>query len=119
MDIYKDDFCGYSIYYKYYKREWKPNGYFAKNGSKIFECGGITIFPTINELYSKIREAEDIKDYEYTDPYNIALKWHNNEENKGNDKYELVGLLLNQYYYGFQAKRELESVLSEIGLYKC
>lgn len=119
MDFYKDDFCGYSIYYKSYKRQWKPNGYFAKKGSDVFEYDGTTIFPTINELYSKIREVCGVTDYEYTDPYNIALKWYEDEENKENEKYELVGLLLNQYYYGLQAKKDLELVLSEMGLYKC
>lgn len=118
MDYYKEEFAGYLIYYRYYKRTYRKSGYFAKKGGVLFEFDGESIFPTKNELYAKIREKEGYKDNRYTDPYNIALKWHEDKKNKTNENYEVIGLLLNQYYYGLDAQKELKIKLMEIGLYK-
>ena len=118
MDYYKEDFAGYSIYYRHYKRQYKKSGYFAKKGCVLFEFDGENIFPTKSELYAKMRDKEGCGDNIYTDPYNIALKWCKEDKNKTNENYEVIRLLLNQYYYGLDAQKELKMKLMEIGLYK-
>lgn len=47
--------------------------------------------------------------------YNAALIWTRKSGNR-HEKYEEVNRLLNQYYYGLAAKRELESLLDEMGV---
>jgi len=51
----------------------------------------------------------------YTDPYNIALQWLKSAD-KNSDYYERIDLLLNQYYYGIQAQKELRCLLIEMNL---
>lgn len=51
----------------------------------------------------------------YTDPYNIALQWLKSAD-KNSDYYERIDLLLNQYYYGIQAQKELKDLLIEMNL---
>lgn len=118
MDYYKEDFAGYSIYYRHYKRQYKKSGYCAKKGCVLFEFDGESIFPTKNELCAKIRDKEGHWHNRYTDPYNIALKWCEEDKNKTNENYEVIRLLLDQYCYGLDAQKELKMKLMEIGLYK-
>lgn len=51
----------------------------------------------------------------YTDPYNIALQWIKTAD-KNSDYYKRIDLLLGQYYYGIQAKKELRYLLIEMNL---
>ena len=51
----------------------------------------------------------------YTDPYNIALQWLKTAD-RNSDDYKRIDILLNQYYYGIQAKKELRDLLIEMNL---
>ena len=119
MDIFKDTFLGYSIYLKTYKRQWKQQGYYVKDRlGNVCEFDGQTYFNNKNELYAKLREREGYKQHIFTDPYNIALEWNKDENNKSHKDYEEIGLLIGQYYYGIEAKKDLKRKLIEIGLIK-
>ena len=51
----------------------------------------------------------------YTDPYNIAIQWLKTAD-KNSDYYKRIDLLIGQYYYGIQAKKELRDLLIEMNL---
>ena len=120
MDIFKDTFLGYSIYLKSYKRRWKQQGYYAKNSlGHVCDFDGQTYFNNKNELYAKLREKVSYtQNNVYTDPYNIALHWYQDENNKTHKDYKEIELLLGQYYCGLEAKKDLKRKLFEIGLIK-
>ena len=49
------------------------------------------------------------------DAYNRAIKYlRDNKTINEDDNYKLMELLVNQYSYGLQAKRDLESLLSSM-----
>lgn len=51
----------------------------------------------------------------YSDPYNIAINWLKNA-NKDDEDYKAVDVLVGQYYYGIEAKRELKDKLISMNL---
>jgi hypothetical protein len=60
-------------------------------------------------------DADKQSNIVYTDPYNIALQWLKTA-NKNSDYYKRIDLLIGQYYYGIQAKKELRALLIEMNL---
>ena len=78
----------------------------------------------LNILHKDYKSLQEIIDYidadkqsniVYTDPYNIALQWLKTAD-KDSDYYKRIDLLLGQYYYGIQAKKELRNLLIEMNL---
>jgi hypothetical protein len=75
----------------------------------------------IHKDYKSLQEIIDYIDADkqsnvvYTDPYNIALQWLKTAD-KNSDYYKRIDLLLGQYYYGIQAKKELRNLLIEMNL---
>ena len=78
----------------------------------------------LNILHKDFNSLQEIIDYMntdkqsnivYTDPYNIALQWLKTAD-KNNDYYKTIDLLIGQYYYGIQAKKELSDLLIEMAL---
>jgi hypothetical protein len=75
----------------------------------------------IRKDYKSLQEIIDYIDADkqsnivYTDPYNIALQWLKTA-NKNSDYYKRIDLLIGQYYYGIQAKKELRALLIEMNL---
>lgn len=117
MDIFKDTFLGYYIHLKAYKRQWKQQGYYAKDSlGHVCDFGGQIYFNNKAELYAKLREKEGCAMHVYTDPYNVALHWYQDENNKNHKDYEEIGLLIGQYYCGIEAKKDLRNRLIEMGL---
>jgi len=66
----------------------------------------------IVNFFSKSEATEMI----YTDPYNIAIKWLRDHNNRYNEHFNEVNILLRQYYYGIEAKKELKNLLIEMKL---
>lgn len=85
------------------------------------------IAPIDNPLYiihKDYKSLQEIIDYinadkqsnvVYTDPYNIALQWLKTAD-KNSDYHKKIDLLIGQYYYGIQAKKELRDLLIEMNL---
>jgi hypothetical protein len=48
------------------------------------------------------------------DAYNVAVRWL--RENREDENYKKVSLLVGQYHYGFYVHRELEDCLESIGV---
>jgi hypothetical protein len=48
------------------------------------------------------------------DAYNVAIRWL--RENRNDENYKKVSLLVGQYHYGFYVHRELEDCLESIGV---
>ena len=78
----------------------------------------------INILHKDFKSLQEITDYidadkqsniVYTDPYNIALQWLKTAD-KNSDDYKKIDLIIRQYYYGIQAKKELRDLLIEMNL---
>lgn len=78
----------------------------------------------LNILHKDFNSLQEIIDYMntdkqsnivYTDPYNIALQWIKTAD-KNSDYYKRIELLIGQYYYGIQAKKELRNLLIEMKL---
>ncbi len=47
--------------------------------------------------------------------YNAGIRWLKSH-NKEDENYRLINCLVEQYYYGIEAKRELESVLDRLNV---
>jgi hypothetical protein len=60
-------------------------------------------------------DADKQSNIVYTDPYNIAIQWLKTAD-KNSDYYKRIDLLIGQYYYGIQAKKELRALLIEMNL---
>ena len=71
-------------------------------------------FKSLQEIINYI-DADKQSNIVYTDPYNIALQWFKTAD-KNNDYYKTIDLLIGQYYYGIQAKKELRNLLIEMNL---
>jgi hypothetical protein len=75
----------------------------------------------IHKDYKSLQEIIDYIDADkqsnivYTDPYNIAIQWIKTAD-KNSDYYKRIDLLIGQYYYGIQAKKELRDLLIEMNL---
>ena len=78
----------------------------------------------LNIRHKDFKSLQDIIDYinadkqsniVYTDPYNIALQWLKTAD-RNSDDYKRINLLIGQYYYGIQAKKELRNLLIEMNL---
>ena len=78
----------------------------------------------LNIRHKDFKSLQDIIDYinadkqsniVYTDPYNIALQWLKTAD-RNSDDYKQINLLIGQYYYGIQAKKELKDLLIEMNL---
>lgn len=78
----------------------------------------------LNIRHKDFKSLQDIIDYinadkqsniVYTDPYNIALQWLKTAD-RNSDDYKRNNLLIGQYYYGIQAKKELRDLLIEMNL---
>ena len=75
----------------------------------------------IRKDYKSLQEIIDYIDADkqsnivYTDPYNIAIQWLKSAD-KNSDYYKRIDLLIGQYYYGIQAKKELRDLLIEMNL---
>lgn len=78
----------------------------------------------LNIRHKDFKSLQDIIDYintdkqsniVYTDPYNIALQWLKTAD-RNSDDYKRINLLIGQYYYGIQAKKELRDLLIEMNL---
>ena len=78
----------------------------------------------LNIRHKDFKSLQDIIDYinadkqsniVYTDPYNIALQWLKTAD-RNSDDYKRINLLIGQYYYGIQAKKELRVLLIEMNL---
>lgn len=78
----------------------------------------------LNIRHKDFKSLQDIIDYinadkqsniVYTDPYNIALQWLKTAD-RNSDDYKRTNLLIGQYYYGIQAKKELRDLLIEMNL---
>ena len=78
----------------------------------------------LNIRHKDFKSLQDIIDYinadkqsniVYTDPYNIALQWLKTAD-RNSDDYKRINLLIGQYYYGIQAKKELIDLLIEMNL---
>ena len=72
-------------------------------------------FKSVQKIIDYINADKDKKKIVYTDPYNIALQWRKSA-NKNDDNYKKIDLLISQYYYGIQAKKELKNLLIEMNL---
>lgn len=74
-------------------------------------------FKSIEEVKEAVaKEGQTERNFKYTDPYNIAIQWLGKEENKSNENYKEINLLVNQYYYGIEPKKELKRKLISIGV---
>lgn len=71
-------------------------------------------FKSLQEIIDYI-DADKQSNIVYTDPYNIALQWLKTAD-KNSDDYKKINLLIGQYYYGIQAKKELRDLLIEMNL---
>jgi hypothetical protein len=71
-------------------------------------------YNSLQEIINYI-DADKQSNIVYTDPYNIALQWLKTA-NKNSDYYKRIDLLIGQYYYGIQAKKELRALLIEMNL---
>lgn len=71
-------------------------------------------FKSIDEIIEALKPMPSR--YNYTDPYNVAIQWLNKEENKNNENYKEIELLVRQYYYGISAKKELKNKLNSMGI---
>lgn len=79
----------------------------------------------LNILHKDFKSLQDIMDYitadkenkkiVYTDPYNIAIQWLKTAY-KNSDDYKMIKLLIEQYYYGTQAQKELKNLLIQMNL---
>ena len=78
----------------------------------------------MNILHKDFKSLQEIIDYidadkqsniVYTDPYNIALQWIKTAD-KNSEYYKRIDLLICQYYYGIQVKKELRDLLIEMNL---
>ena len=75
----------------------------------------------IRKDYKSLQEIIDYIDADkqsnvvYTDPYNISLQWIKTAD-KNSEYYKRIDLLICQYYYGIQAKKELRNLLIEMNL---
>ena len=75
----------------------------------------------IRKDYKSLQEIIDYIDADkqsnivYTDPYNIALQWLKTAD-RNSDDYKTINILIGQYYYGIQAKKELIDLLIEMNL---
>jgi hypothetical protein len=75
----------------------------------------------IHKDYNSLQEIIDYIDADkqsnivYTDPYNIALQWLKTAD-RNSVYYKRIDLLIGQYYYGIQAKKELRDLLIEMNL---
>ena len=71
-------------------------------------------FKSLQEIIDYI-DADKQSNIVYTDPYNIALQWLKTAD-RNSDDYKTINLLIGQYYYGIQAKKELRDLLIEMNL---
>ena len=72
-------------------------------------------FKSLQEVIDYINTYYKQSDIVYTDPYNIALQWIKTAD-RNSDDYKKINLLIGQYYYGIQAKKELRDLLIEMNL---
>ena len=72
-------------------------------------------FKSIEELREAITTTKSTREVISNDPYNTAIRWLR-ENDKENQYYQEINLLVNQYYYGIEPKRELENLLISIGV---
>ena len=70
-------------------------------------------FKSVNEIKNIINQTSP-SNVDYKDAYNIAIQWLRKEENKKNEAYETIQMLVGQYYYGMEPKRELKKKITEI-----
>ena len=63
-------------------------------------------------FFSKSEATEMV----YTDPYNIAIKWLRDDTNQSNEHFKEVSILLRQYCYGIEAKKDLKNLLIKMKL---
>ena len=61
-------------------------------------------FKSLQEVIDYI-DADKQSNIVYTDPYNIALQWIKTAD-RNSDDYKKIDLLISQYYYGIQPKKE-------------
>lgn len=71
-------------------------------------------FKSLQEVIDYI-DADKQSNIVYTDPYNIALQWLKTAD-RNSDDYKKINLLIGQYSYGIQAKKELRDLLIEMNL---
>ena len=83
-----------------------------------------TINDSLNIIHKDFKSLQEVIDYidahkqsniVYTDPYNIALQWLKTAD-RNSDDYKTINVLIGQYYYGIQAKKELIDLLIEMNL---
>ena len=72
-------------------------------------------FKSLQEIIDYINVDKENKKIIYTDPYNTAIQWLKTAD-KNSDDYKRINLLINQYYYGIQAQKELRNLLVEMKL---
>ena len=72
-------------------------------------------FKSLQDIIDYINEDKENRKIVYTDPYNIAIQWLKTVD-KNSDNYEKAEVLISQYYYGTQAKKELRNLLYEMNL---
>ncbi len=72
-------------------------------------------FKSLEDIMDYINEDKENRKIVHTDPYNIAIQWRKTAD-KNSDNYKKIEVLISQYYYGSQAKKELRNFLCEMNL---
>ena len=108
-----EKYCGYKIWHFPRKGIYRVSE--ANKPNVFIHLNTIKDFKSVDEIKDIINQAP--KSYvQYTDPYNVAIQWLREGKNKNNESYEEINLLVNQYQYGIEPKKELRGKLTSLGL---